>query len=455
MTADLTFIATCDLVALVRGRSMRTEEYASRRASGVGWVPADLALTTFGDIASPNPFGALGDTRLLPVDGSRVTLPGDGRRPATDLVLAAIVEPDGRPWACDPRRALVDAVAALDAHGLRLMASFEQEFGLSPARSREGAGAGGAAGSGAGVDVDRAPSAAPFSIEAHRLVEPFGTELVRALHDSGLEPETWLPEYGAGQHEITVRPTDALGAADRAILVRVLVRDLAAAHGLRATFAPLVRPGAVGNGVHVHLSLWDEAGRPVTLDRSLGLTEVAGSFAGGVLAHAPAVIGWTAPSVVSALRLGPHRWSSAAAFVGRQNREAMLRVCPVPTLDGGDPLAAANLEFRACDATANPWLALAAIVRAGVDGLDRRLAAPPIVEGELEALDAAARERLGVGELPADLEAALVAIEANAAARGWFAPELVATHLAIRRTELQILAAASPEERCRRYADVI
>ena len=437
MTERLTFIATCDLVAMTRGRSIRSDAFDARRAGGVGWVPADLALTSFGDIATPNPFGALGDTRLVPIDEARITLPADDHRPKTELVLARIVELDGRPWACDPRHALVEAVDALAAHGLRLVASFEQEFALAGPAMAEG----------------RQP--VPFSVEAHRRAEPFGSSLVRILEAEGLSPETWLPEYGPGQYELTLAPADPLVAADRAILVRALVRDLAASCGFEPTFVPLRTPDAVGNGVHVHMSLWDDEDRPVTLDASGSLTQVAGSFVAGILDHAPAIVGWTAPSVISSLRLAPHRWSSAAAFVGRQNREAMVRICPAPTLGEGDPLAAANLEFRACDATANPWLALAVLMRAGVDGIERQLPAPPVIEGELDALDAGERDRLGIRPLPGDQEAALAAIEADTTAAAWFAPDLVATHLAIRRTEARLLADASPEERCRRYADVL
>ena len=400
-------------------------------------MPADLALTTFGDIASPNPFGSLGDLRLLPVDSARITLPARQGRPATELVLATTVEPDGTPWACCPRTALVAAVAALEASGVRMVASFEQEFSLA----------------GLGDDAAGAP---PFSIEAHRLAEPFGSELVDRLADAGLEPETWLPEYGQGQYEITLRPTDPVSAADRAILVRALVRDLAVAHGLRASFAPLGRPDGIGNGTHIHLSLWDPSGRPITIVQDGSeLSATTGSFVAGIVEHAPALIAWTAPSVISSLRLAPHRWSAAAAFVGRQNREAMLRLCPLITLAGGDPGTSANVEYRAADATANPWLALAAIIRAGLDGLERSLPSPPIVDRELETIDQAERERLGIGSLPLDMESTLVALEADGAAASWFAPDLLATHLAIRRTELAILAVASAEERCRRYALVI
>lgn len=437
----LAFIATCDLVALTRGRAVRARELDARRRSGVGWVPADLALTTFGDIADPNPFGSLGDIRLVP-DGSSALLPAVGGRPATEMVLASIVEPDGMPWACDPRTALVDAVRAFDATGLHLMVAFEQEFAVL--------GQGGKL----GPTPEGVPTPPPFSLDAFRAAEPFGSELVAALALAGLEPENWLPEYGPGQFEITVAPADPVTAADRAILVRAMVRDVAAAHGLRASFVPLLRPDAVGNGVHVHLSLWDADGKPVTLDEDLDLTTPAGRFAAGIIEHAPALVGWSASSVISSMRLAPHRWSSAAAFLGRQNREAMLRICPVVTI-GSNGLAGANLEFRAADATANPWLVLAALIRAGLDGLERELPAPAVLDMELDALDADGRARFGVRELPRTQADALAAIEADEIALGWFAPDLVATHLGIRRTEAAILAGLTPEEQCARYADVV
>ena len=434
MAGSLTFIGTCDLVAITRGRAIRSEELASHLRRGVGWVPADLAQTTFGSLAVPNPFGVMGDIRLLPVESAECRLPGLAGRPSTQLVLADIVHPDGRAWECCPRHALVEAVRDLDERfGLRVVAAFEQEFtlrGLTP-------------------DV-------PFSIEAHRVAEPFGSELVEALHASGFEPETWLPEYGVGQYEITIGPADALTAADRAILVRAIARDLAASHGLRAMFAPLVRPDAVGNGVHVHLSLWDRAGRPVTLDPETRQPSThAQRFVAGILAHAPALVAWTAPSVVSSIRLAPGRWSSAAAFFGNVNREALVRLCPLTTLGDVSALEMANVEYRACDATANPWLVLAALIRAGLDGLQRELPPPPLVEGDLDAVDPAERERLGIVDLPRDLEAAQAALEEDAVASSWFAPQLLATHLSIRRTEARQLEGMTAEERCRRYADVI
>lgn len=445
MTEPLVFIATCDLVGLTRGRSVRAAELERRRATGVGWVPADLALTTFGDIADPNVFGSFGDTRLVP-DGASAQLPATGARPATEVILARIAETDGSPWRCCPRTALADAVRDLEARGIRLRVAFEQEFTLRGLSS----------------------PGAPFSIESHRAAEPFGSDLVATLAAAGMEPETWLPEYGAEQYEITMAPSDPLQAADRAILTRAIVRDLATAHGLRVTFAPLVRPDGVGNGVHVHLSLWDAEGRPLTLDPArsgagataagAGVaqpTETAARFVAGVLTHAPALAAWTAPSVISYLRLTPHRWSTAAAFFGRQDREAMVRLCPPMTIGGGDGLAGANLEYRAADASANPWLVLAAVVRAGLAGIDGSLAPAPVLDRDVNAMTPSEREAYGVADLPTDLASALDALEGDDVARGWFDADLLATHLGVRRTELVILEGSTDAERCARYADVL
>jgi glutamine synthetase len=115
----------------------------------------------------------------------------------------------------------------------------------------------------------------------------------------------------------------------------------------------------------------------------------------------------------------------------------------------------ANVEYRACDATANPWLVLAALIRAGIDGLQRDLPAPALVEGDLDAIGPAERDRLGIVDLPRDMEAAQTALEGDAVAMSWFGAQLTETHLSIRRTEARDLAAVTPDERRRRYADVI
>lgn len=445
MTGALAFVATADLVAMCRGRAFRAEELEHRARSGTGWVPANLALTPFGSIVEPNVFGPVGDLRLLPDLSTLTVLPASGSRPPLHLVLADQTETDGTPWACCPRTFCRQAGEALhQATGLTVHAAFEHEFVLLP-------------GDGDGTAPATRPAPGPFSLGSHRDAEPLASAIMAALDAAGLEPETWLPEYGSRQYEVTLRPAGALVAADRALLLREIVRDVACAMGRRVTFAPVPQPGGVGNGVHVHLSLVDGRGDPVMYDagRPGRLSVEAGGFAAGVLAHAEVLTALTAPSPVSWSRLAPHRWSAGGIYLGNRNREALLRICPTVEVDGRDPAPQLHLEYRAADATANPWLVLGALVHAGLDGIRRALPAPPVVDADVDGLTGADRAALGIRPLPADLGSALEALRGDDAARSWLPPDLLATFLAVKDDELRLAEEdGDPGVTCARYVDV-
>jgi glutamine synthetase len=426
---ELVQVVTTDLVAITRGRAVALADEESWQRSGVGWVPANLALTPFGAIATPNPFGAAGDLRLRPDPATATRVVTHPERPPLHLVLADITELDGAPWPCCPRGVLRAALDDLDAAGLRLTVAFEQEFTLR------------------GLPGAPAPA---FSVAAHRRAEPLLTRLFAALREAGTEPEVILPEYGADQFEIACRPTTALAAADRAVLVRAIVRDMA-----DASFSPKTDPHGVGNGVHIHFSLRDAADRPVTYDpgRPGALSAAAGAFAAGVLRHLPALCAVAAPAPVSYLRLVPHHWSAAFACLGERNREAALRICPLPGT-APDPARAFNLEFRPTDATANPYLVLAALVRAGLEGVRAGLETPPLVNRDPADLPPDERERLGVVPLPSSLAAALAALAADETVKGWFAPDLLETFRGVKALEIDGAAGLSDAELCALYRTV-
>jgi len=417
MAAPLTFLATCDLVALVRGRALETP---AAQGATVGWVPADLALASFGAIWDENPFGSLGDLRLRSVPGSSFQMPTQVGAGAMTVSLAQQVLPDGTPWINDPRTFAMNALDELSsAFGIQLIASFEHEFLLFWTTH---------------------PGSA-FGLDALRAVEPFGSELVQLLRDNGLEPENWLAEYGVNQFEITLGATDALRAADHAIVLREYVRDLARKHGLRASFTPLAHPGSVGNGVHVHLSL-SQNGKPITYDPSaLGnLSATASKAFNGILKHASALLPFTAPSQISFLRLQPHRWSAGGAFIAVQDREALLRICPVNTSGTSPAEKTFNVEFRAADATANPWIVIGVLAKALIAGLrdDQSIA-------HIGATDS---------PLPRTLDEAILALRQDSQVMSWFPQELLDTHLGIRTVEKAALENLSDEQKCERYLHV-
>jgi glutamine synthetase len=240
------------------------------------------------------------------------------------------------------------------------------------------------------------------------------------------------------------------------VVLREVVREVARRNGRRASFTPLLDPEAAGNGVHIHISLRGADGEALLYDadRAGNLSELGGSFAAGVLEHAGALCALTAPSPVSASRLRPHHWSAGAVCVGERNREALLRIPPLLTLGGGDVAAQMRLEYRAADATANPHVALAAIVRAGLHGVREHLPAPPILDRDPAHLAPADASRFGVGALPATLHDALDALAGDDELRGWLPVPLYDAHVAIKRAEIDASAGLDLQELCRRYASI-
>ena len=409
MSADpgaLDVIATADLAGICRGRSV-----PAGSADAVGWVPADLGITAFGELAD-NPFGSLGDLYIRADPGSAVPLPSAGAE--VTLALGDLRHADGTPWACCPRNLLRSTLAQLKADaGLTVSAAFEHEFVLS---------------------ADGASSEHPFSVQALLAAEPFGTQLVAALTRAGLDPENWLPEFGRQQWEITIRPAEGLAAADRAILLREITRATARLAGRSACFAPTPPGCGSMNGAHIHFSLWTGDGEPATYGDG-GLSKVALSFAAGIIDHAAAVLAFTAPSVVSYERLGPGHWSADGPRLGAADREAMLRV---PGLASGPEQT--HLEFRAADATANPWLALGALVRAGLDGVNRALPAPGSVPGP------------AAGAFPGSLQDALSALEQDEVMSSWLPSDLLRMYLSVKRSEISAVAELPADQGHARYA---
>jgi glutamine synthetase len=427
---ELVSLVTCDLAGLVRGRSVPLADLERRLEIGVGWVPANQSISAFGDLAEPNPWGPAGDVRLMPDPATLVRLDRWAGIAPLHLVLCDIAEVDGSDWDACGRTFLRRALERLHRHaGVRLHASFEHEFVLeSPG-----------------------PAAPAFSLEAQRRAEPFGSQVMAALRDAGVEPEAFLPEYGERQFEIPVAPAPGVSAADRSVVMKEVVREVARRLGSRVSFAPLHDAEGVGTGAHIHVSLVDDAGRPAGHDstRAGGLSLLAGRFAAGILRHLPAVLALTAPSPHSYTRLVPHRWSAAAAVLGEQNREAALRICPVVSLGGMTSEGQLHLEFRAADATASPYLALGALVSAGLEGIRDELEPPPVL-GVGEPLEA---DPLRTA-LPRSLDEAVTALESDPLARSWLPPRLLETYVGLKRLELSLVADLEVEEVCRLYASV-
>jgi glutamine synthetase len=432
---SMTTLVTTDLIGITRGRSFPTDELEHYQAAGCGWVPANSALTPQDVIASTNPWGAYGDLRLIPDLSSRVTVSNgpDANAPALDFIHGDIRETDGRPWSACPRTLLHDEIERYrDDLGLQVNAAFEHEFNLH-----------------AGFAEHLA-----FSLEAQRQGAEFGGWLLSALRAGGVEPEMFLPEYGKHQYEITCRPTLGVAAADRAVNVREITREIARQMGLDLSFAPKTAADAVCNGVHLHVSLLDLAGQPMLYDAgtSNGLSTLGQHWAAGILHYLPALCAFTAPTPVSYQRLQPHHWSASYACLGQQNREAALRICPTVTLGGKSVAHQFNLEFRAMDATASPHLAMAALLIAGRLGIEQRLALNAITDEIPDSLNDEQRKARGIVALPVSLSQALDCLRDSAALIEWLPKPLLDTYYALKTEELALTEQLSPADLCEHYA---
>lgn len=427
----LIFVATCEIAGRVRGKGFPATDLTSRMKRGVGWVPTNTMISCFGPIGD-TPFGATGDLILVPDPTTELDVDFEDGSAAERWYLGDIRHTDGTPWECCPRDFLRRALASLkEVSGLRLNAAFEQEFMLDGVEERPGS---------------------PYSLDAWRQQDRFGEAFVAAIRKAGVQPDSFLPEYGARQYEVTSAPVIGVKAADDAIKVREMARATAQRLGQRATFSPILDPDGTGNGVHIHFSLLDDTGKSVMHDPAdaAGLGETARHFMAGVLEHLPAITAVTAPSTVSYIRLRPNRWAPTLAYLADRDREASLRICPVLALPGTDTASQFHAEFRVADGAASPYLALGALVHAGVDGIRRKL--PLAVAKDVAAMSDAERQAAGIRPLPQSLDEALDALAATAPAKEWFGATYLDAYMRHKRSEIAMLGDADEIEQCSRYA---
>ncbi len=426
------FLCLSDISGTMRGKAMPVREIDNGAEARVGWTPTNVQIGCFDTIAE-SPWGALGDLVLMGDLNSRARVDFADGGPIEDFALGDILHLDGRPWACCTRSILKAALTRLQhAADITLFGAFEHEFHL-PDRT--------------------ASKAESYGLGAFRTERVLCETMMAALAGAGLVPDTILKEYGPNQFEVTVKPTLGHVIADQAAQLREIARATGERVGQRVSFAPLIEAGGMGNGAHVHLSFRDGAGRPVTYDAAglHGMSAPTGSFIAGVLYNLPAIVAFLAPSVVSYSRLVPHRWSAAFNNLGVQDREAAVRLCPISELGGEDPAPLFNFEVRACDATASPHLALAAIVHAGAWGIEEKLAPPMVTNEDLSQRSAADLAAQGLRRLPTSLGAALDELAAAEMVKAWFPGGFAEIYLAHKRHEISVLEGQDEAAICAAY----
>ena len=410
-----------DHAGIPKTKAVHRDGFQRRARAGVGLAKGVLALDPSGMLHPESGLSPVGECRLVP-DLSTLTPLPFARGQA--MVACDMTEPDATtPWDGCPRGALRRVLGRLAESGYGSVASYEAEFYVW----------------GPDGPLDRTPYAGSFALTA---AAEFVAELAEVLEEMGVWPEQCHAEVGHGNLELSVGEAEALAAADRRVMVLEAIRGTAHRLGLETTMAPKPYLAGAGNGHHLHLSLYEDE-TPVLFDASGELSGAGAGFVGGIIEHLPAIMAFTAASPNSYQRLAPGMWSSAYACYGPDNREAAVRLAsPV----AGAESATANVEIKPVDVTANPYLALAAVLAAGMDGMERNLDPGEPTTVDPATLSDEQRMERKIRPLPASLDQALDALERDEVLFGALGEPLVRTHVAVGRAQAAKAKKLSPHE---------
>jgi len=402
-----------DLHGVARGKDVPLAEFEHAAEHGLAFCSAVMG-TDLRHTPVLGPQEGFPDLIARPDVATMISLPWE---PGVVACLADVEPPVGGAPVCDPRGALRRAVADLDSLGYEPIVGPELEFFLL-ARDPDAPG-------GLRRHVDNLSMVYTVGPQA----DPDG--LVRGITEQlaevGLGVLAVNHEFMNSQYEINLRHSGALDAADRAFRLKTAVKDIAAQNGLLATFMGKPFNDQGGSGTHLHISL-SRDGRNIlgAPDGDHGVSPELRSFTAGVLRHAPALMAFLNPTINAYRRIKPDSLAPTHANWGWDNRATFVRI---PPERGG----ATRVELRIGDGAANPYLAIAAALLAGADGLRRELEPPEPLAGDAYHADP---ELIGA-ELPKTLEAALDELEGDSVLREGLGSEIVETFLTMKRFEIE------------------
>ncbi|WP_226007717.1 type I glutamate--ammonia ligase [Natrinema salinisoli] len=336
------------------------------------------------------------DMRLKPDPDTFAVLPWQKREDGASarMICDVIDTSTGEPFEGDPRRVLKNALERADDLGYTVNAAPEPEFFLFE-EDEDGR-----------ATTETGDHGGYFDLAPKDLASDVRRDIIYGLEDMGFEIEASHHEVAQGQHEINFEYDDALATADNVGTFRTVVRAIAAQHDQHATFMPKPIPRINGSGMHTHLSLFEDGENAFhDADDEFDLSETAHSFIAGILEHAPAITAIANPTVNSYKRLVPGYEAPVYVAWSDRNRSALIRkpAARVP--------AASRVELRSPDPSCNPYLALAVMIHAGLDGIEKDLECPDPVRENIYEFDEQKREEYGIDTLPTNLGEAVDALE--------------------------------------------
>jgi glutamine synthetase len=407
----------CDFSGVTRGKVIHVGNLADKLNEGLGLTRAQMSINLLEQVVDIEGMSAVGEIRLVPDPKTFSVL---SWTPSSASILCDQLDHNHQDWGACPRMFLKGILTRAEQMGIRVEATFENEFYLAREQNGEF------------VPFDRSPVYSSIGLDSSALVMH---DIVQSLIAQKMHVEQAINEYGAGQQEISIRHAPALRAADNQIKLRDTVRGVALQHNLFASFAPKPFPEEIGSGCHVHFSLWDQVtGRNVIYDENdpERLSQTGRAFIAGILEHLPALVALTCPSYNSYSRLQPDSWSAAFTAWGFDNREAAVRV--VSPFWGREEQSY-HLELKSVDASANPYIALAGLIAAGLDGVARQLTPGEASDCNPNTLSADERARRNIQRLPTTMTEALDNLEQDQLLMDAMGEFMGRSYVAVRRSE--------------------
>lgn len=432
---DLLEFIYVDYTGLPRGKTVFLSEVAHHLEDGIGITKAMPASTMRDEIVSVYGMNAVGEYRLIPDLKSLRILP---YAPTVATLMCNYYDQDNNRLDFDPRVALQKIVNEYSKMGYEIKMTYENEFILYQ-QAETG-------------ELEPYNPEICFSTEAMDNLYRYLPSLIKNLRNVGINPVEYYPEAGAGQHELPISPTDPLTAGDNEILLKRVVKKFLSDNNLYATFAPKPNLETASNGAHVHLSLWKN-GVNVFYDQQdkLELSKIGYYFVGGILKHMNSLLALTCPSVNSYQRLQPGHWSSAYAIFGKDNREAAVRI---PSTFAGDRKNSMNIELKASDATANPYMAFAGILSAGLDGIIKKIMPPAEVDVQPETLTEKQIMKKKIARLPLNLSEALQALKNDSVMINAFSDLGIEVYSKVKQADVDYFSKKTAEEIAMIYRDM-
>lgn len=361
------------------------------------------------------------DMYLYPDYDSFMVFPWTAEKGKVARLICDIYRPDGTPFEGDPRNNLKRLLKQMEDMGFT---SFnlgpEPEFFLFKLDEK------------GEPTLEVNDNGGYFDLAPTDLGENCRRDIVLELEEMGFEIEASHHEVAPGQHEIDFKYADAISACDNIQTFKLVVKTIARKHGLHATFMPKPLFGEAGSGMHFNVSLFKGKENAFVDDSTeLGLSETAMQFMAGVLAHVQGFTAVTNPTVNSYKRLVPGYEAPCYVAWSAQNRSPLIRI---PSSRG----VSTRVEVRSVDPAANPYLAMAVILEAGLEGIRKAMTPPPAINRNIYVMSEAERKANGIENLPAALNDALALLAQDEVIQGALGEHIYANFKEAKEIEFDV-----------------